>query len=44
MNYAFKDTGITEVHFKSSLSGNPNLTADMIFGTTEGKSVLFDLS
>ena len=44
MNYAFKDTGITEVHFKSSLSGSSNLTADIIFGTTEGKSVLFDLS
>jgi hypothetical protein len=43
MIFAFYNTGITTVHFKSSLSSNTELTAYNIFGTTSGKSVLFDL-
>jgi hypothetical protein len=43
MYYAFYNTGITTIHFKSSLSSNSELTKSDIFGTTSGKSILFDL-
>lgn len=43
MQNAFRSAGITEIHFKQSLSDNSELTTTKIFGTTSGKSVIFDL-